>query len=53
MTPIKNSPTDYDVSVEGWSTINNKDVWVSYYRMRVNYKTRKYKLIEDKIKTIE
>jgi len=53
MTPIKNSPTDYDVSVEGWSTIKNKDMWVSYYRMRVNCKTKKYKLLEDKIKTIE
>lgn len=53
MTPIKNSPADYDVSVEGWSTIDNKDVWVSYYRMRVNCKTKKYILLEDKIEKIE
>ncbi|SHF98423.1 hypothetical protein [Chryseobacterium sp. OV279] len=53
MTPIENSTTDYKVSVEGWDTINDKDVWVSYYRMTANYKTKEYKLLEDKIEKIE
>ncbi|KFF21985.1 hypothetical protein [Chryseobacterium sp. JM1] len=53
MTPIKNSTTDYHVSVEGWDTINDKDVWVSYYRMTANYKTKEYKLLEDKIQPRE
>jgi hypothetical protein len=48
MTPIENT-TDYSVSVEGWGTIDNKDAWVSYYRMTVNYETKKYKLLSDKI----
>ncbi len=53
MTPIENSMTDYNVSVEGWGIIDNKDVWVSYYRLTVNYKTKKYKLLDDKIETRE
>ena len=52
MTPIENS-TEYNVSVEGWGTVENKDTWVSYYRMTVNYKTKKYELIDDKIEKRE
>ncbi|RZJ64483.1 MAG: hypothetical protein EOO47_26970 [Flavobacterium sp.] len=36
MIPIANS-TEYNVSVEGWGIIENKDAWVSYYRMTVDY----------------
>lgn len=52
MTPIDNT-TDYNVSIEGWCTIDNKETWVSYYRMTVNYKTKKYSLKEDNIVTRE
>ena len=52
MTPIENS-SDYNVSVEGWGKIDNKDIWVSYYRMTVNYKTEKYKLLDSKIEKRE
>ena len=52
MTPIDKS-TNYNVSVEGWGTIDKKDAWVSYFRMTVNYKTKKYKLLDDKIEKRE
>jgi hypothetical protein len=52
MKPIENSKT-YNVSVEGWGTIDNKDAWVSYYRMTVNYETKKFVLIDDKIEKRE
>jgi hypothetical protein len=52
MTPQGNIG-NYNVSAEGWGTIDKKDVWVSYYRLTVNYKTKKYKLLDDKIKKRE
>jgi hypothetical protein len=52
MTPIENS-TDYNVSVEGWGKIKDKDTWVSYYRMTVNYKTKNNKLLDDKMEAKE
>lgn len=52
MTPVKKS-TDYNVSVEGWGLVDNKYVWLSYYRMIVNYKSKKVSLIDDKIEKRE
>lgn len=46
LEPDKN-PEEYTVSVEGWDKINNEDKWVSFYRLKVNYKTGKHRLISD------
>lgn len=48
MKPIGNSKT-YSVSVNGWGEINGKNVWVTYYKMNVNYKKKTVTLISDTI----
>jgi hypothetical protein len=48
MKPIGNTK-EYTVSVNGWGEINGKDVWVSYYKMTVNYKKKTAKLISNSI----
>lgn len=49
MKPIGNSKT-YAVFVNGWDKINGEDVWVTYYKMKVNLKKRTAKLVSNTIK---
>ena len=48
MKPIGHSK-NYAVSVNGWGEINGEDVWVTYYKMKVNYKKRTAELVSDTI----
>lgn len=48
MTPIDNSD-NYNVSVQGWGKWEGKYEWLKYFKLIVNYKSKKIKLISNKI----
>ena len=48
MTPIEKTE-EYNVSVQGWGKINKKDEWVTYYKIKVNYKTKEIDLVSSKV----
>jgi hypothetical protein len=52
MTPIENS-SEYNVAVRGYTKINNKDAYVTFYTMTVNYETKAYKILNDKMEHVK
>lgn len=48
MKPVAKT-TNYDVLVQGWGRWKGKDEWVTYYKERVDYKSKTVKLLSDKV----
>jgi len=48
MDPIA-STSKYHVFVQGWGKWKGKDEWVTYFEFIGDYKSKKLKLISDKI----
>jgi len=48
MIPIDSTDV-YFVFVRGWAHVNGEAEWVTFYKMKVNYKTKKVKVISDQI----
>lgn len=48
MTPVPNS-TKYNVSVCNWGKWQGKDEWLTYYKLKVDYRSKSITLVSDKI----